>query len=103
MLLRRVLRGGSRKGLADVSIKERALRRYLLVGFKRKKGFSEWVLRKGVSRSCLGSEKEKAHRHKQFCPVTAWVRGGGSPDQVAKGQMFMCCVRNPRNLNICVG
>ena len=22
------------------------------------------------------SGKEKAHKHKQFCPVTAWVRGG---------------------------
>ena len=28
---------------------------------------------------CLFSGKEKAHKHKQFCPVTAWVRGGGLP------------------------
>ena len=24
------------------------------------------------------SGKEKAHKHKQFCPVTAWVRRGVS-------------------------
>ena len=45
--------------------------------------------------------KEKAHKHKQFCPVTAWVRGG-SPGRVARGQMSMCCVRNTRNMNIFV-
>ena len=26
----------------------------------------------------------------------------GSPDRVARGQKFMCCVRNPRNINIFV-
>ena len=40
--------------------------------------------------------KEKAHKHKQFCPVIAWVRG--SPDRMARGQTFMCCVRNRRNI-----
>ena len=49
----------------------------------------------------IRSGKEKAHKHKQFCPVTAWVRGG-STDRVVRGQMFMCCVRNPRNINIFV-
>ena len=49
----------------------------------------------------LESGKEKAHKHKQFCPVIAWV-GGGSTDRVARGQIFMCCVRNPRNINIFV-
>ena len=28
--------------------------------------------------------------------------GGGSPDREARGQKFMCCVRNPRNINIFV-
>ena len=50
------------------------------------------------------SGKEKAHKHKQFGPVTACLGegGGGSPDRVARGQMVMCCVRNPRNINILV-
>ena len=47
------------------------------------------------------SGKEKAHKHKQFCPVTAWV-SVGSPDRVVRGQVFMCCVRNPRSINIFV-
>ena len=37
------------------------------------------------------SGKEKAHKHKQ---------GGGSPDRVARDRTFMCCVRNPRDINI---
>ena len=53
------------------------------------------------------SGKEKAHKHKQISPVTARA-GGGSPDRagggfsrpVARGQKFMCCVRNPRNINV---
>ena len=29
-----------------------------------------------------------------------WLPGwGGSPDRVARAQTFMCCVRNPRNIN----
>ena len=55
--------------------------------------------------TCTGGKK-KAHKHKHIFPVTARV-GGGSPDrvargvsrQVARGQKFMCCVRNPRNIN----
>ena len=54
-------------------------------------------------------DREKAHKHKQIFPVTGWVGGGspdrvggGSPDRVARGQKFMCCVRNPRNINILV-
>ena len=56
------------------------------------------------------SGKEKAHKHKQIFPVTARA-GGGSPDRVgggvvsrpvARGQKFMCCVRNPRNINVFV-
>ena len=43
----------------------------------------------------------KAHKHKQYCSVTARV-GGGSPDRLARGQTFMCCVRNPRNIEISV-
>ena len=47
--------------------------------------------------------------NKQIFPVTARV-GGGSPDRVgggvsrpvARGQKFMCCVRNPRNINVFV-
>ena len=55
-------------------------------------------------------ERKKAHKHKQNFLVTARV-GGGSPDRVggggvsrpvARGQKFMCCVRNPRNINIFV-
>ena len=54
------------------------------------------------------SGKEKAHEHKQIFPVTA--RGGGSPDRVGggvsrpvgRGRKFMCCVRNPRNINVFV-
>ena len=48
-----------------------------------------------------GLRKGKAHKHQQFFPVTGQV-GGGSPDRVARGQTFMCCVRNPRNINIFV-
>ena len=33
--------------------------------------------------------------------MAAWVRWG-SPDRVARGQMFMCCVPNPRNMNLFV-
>ena len=55
------------------------------------------------------SGKEKAHKHKQISPVTARA-GGGSPDRagrgvsrpVARGQKFMCCARNPRNINVFV-
>ena len=38
-----------------------------------------------VQFSALVSGKEKAHKHKQFFPVTARVEGGGSPDRVARG------------------
>ena len=58
------------------------------------------------------SGMEKAHKHKQNFPVTARLGGGGSPDPVARGlqtgwpgargQKLMCCVRNPRNINILV-
>ena len=48
------------------------------------------------------SEKEKAHRHKQFCSAIVG-QAGGSPDRVARGQLFICCVRNPRNINISSG
>ena len=46
------------------------------------------------------SGNEKAHKHKQFCPVTAWVRGVSRLGD--QGSMFMCCVRNPRDINIFV-
>ena len=54
------------------------------------------------------SGKEKAHKHKQIFPVTARMEGGfptgwpGVSRPVARGQKFMCCVRNPRNINIFV-
>ena len=54
------------------------------------------------------SGKEKAHKHQQIIPVTARVAGGvptgwpGVSRPVARGQKFMCCVRNPRNINIFV-
>ena len=54
------------------------------------------------------SGKEKAHKHKQIFPVIARA-GGGLPigwgrvtRPVARGQRFMCCVRNPRNINVFV-
>ena len=55
------------------------------------------------------SGKEKAHKHKQIFPVPARA-GGGSPDRVGGGspdrwpgvKKFMCCVRNPRNINVFV-
>ena len=58
----------------------------------------------------FSEEKEKAHKHKQILPVTARVGGGGGlptgwpgvSRPVARGQKFMCCVRNPRNINIFV-
>ena len=56
----------------------------------------------------ISSGKEKAHKHKQSFPVTA-PGGGGLPAgwpgvsrPVARGQKFMFCVRNPRNLSIFV-
>ena len=57
----------------------------------------------------LNSGQEKAHKHKQIFPVTARA-GGWSPDlvgggvsrPVARGQKFMCCVQNPRNINVFV-
>ena len=39
-----------------------------------------------------------AHKHKHFFPVIAWV-GEGS----ARGQIFMCCVRNPRKIKFSSG
>ena len=56
----------------------------------------------------LLSGKEKAHKHKQILPVTARVGGGlptgwpGVSRPVARSQKLMCCVRNPRNINIFV-
>ena len=50
------------------------------------------------------SGKEKAHKHKQIFPVIARAGGvsrpggGGVSRPVARGQKFMCCVRNPRNI-----
>ena len=57
----------------------------------------------------LLSGKEKAHKCKQICPVTARAGGGfsrpgggGVSRPVARGQKFMCCVRNPRKINVFV-
>ena len=50
-----------------------------------------------VEVEAIFSGKGKAHKHKQVfsgdCPG-----GGGSPDRVARGQSFMCCLRNPRSI-----
>ena len=57
--------------------------------------------------ACL-SGKEKAHKHEQIFPVTARVGGclptgwPGVSRPVARGQKFMCCVRNLRNIDIFV-
>ena len=54
------------------------------------------------------SGKEKAHKHKQNFPVTARVGrvsrpgGGGGLPTGGQGSKFMCCVRNPKNINIFV-
>ena len=62
--------------------------------------------RQAVKRYTSG--KEKAHKHKQIFPVTARAAGGlptgwgGVSRPVARGQKFMCCVRNPRNINVFV-
>ena len=45
--------------------------------------------------------KKKAHKHKSFWPVTPPVTGG-SPDRESRGQSFMYCPRNPRNINLFV-
>ena len=45
--------------------------------------------------------KKKAHKHKSFWPVTRPVTAG-SPDREARGQSFMYCRRNPRNINLFV-
>ena len=60
------------------------------------------------SREGVVSGKEKAHKHEQIFPVTARVGGGlptgwpGVSRPVARGQKFMCCVWNQRNINIFV-
>ena len=50
-----------------------------------------------VRLSTSDSGKKKAHKHKSFWPVTPPVTGR-SPDREARGQSFMCCPRNPRNI-----
>ena len=71
-------------------------------------GFS-FVRKIRVGHCSSGKEKAHKHKHKQFfsgdCPGGGGVSrpgGQGSPDRVARGQKFMCCVRNPRNINILV-
>ena len=65
-------------------------------------------LRSSTRMSTCTSGKEKAHKHKQIFPVTARAGGGlltgwgGVSRPVARGQKFMCCVRNPRNINVFV-
>ena len=55
------------------------------------------------------SEKRKRHINiKQIFPVTARAAGGlptgwgGVFRPLARGRKFMCCVRNPRNINVFV-
>ena len=50
----------------------------------------------------LGNFQRK--RHININNFVRWLPrwGGGSPDRVARGQIFMCCVRNPRNINMFV-
>ena len=45
-----------------------------------------------------GKEKAHKHKHKQIFPVIAWVGGGGAYRPGGQGT-FMCCVRNPQNIN----
>ena len=47
------------------------------------------------------SGQEKGHKQKNLSG-DCLDEGGGSPDRVARGHMFMCCVQNPRNINIFV-
>ena len=56
----------------------------------------------------LNQARKRHIKHKQIFPVTAWWGGVSRPGGegvsrlVARGQKFMCCVRNPRNINIFV-
>ena len=46
--------------------------------------------------------KAKAHKHKQFCPGTAWV--GGVPRPGGQGSnVYVLCVRSPRNITFSFG
>ena len=45
------------------------------------------------------SGKRKTHKHKSFWQVTPPVTRP-SPDREARGHMFMCYLRNPRNINV---
>ena len=52
---------------------------------------------------CRFLATEERKRHTNIHNFVRWLPGwGGSPDQVARGQMFMCCVWKPRNINIFV-
>ena len=48
----------------------------------------------------ISQEKEKAHEHKQFCPVTAVSGGVARPG--GQGQMLCAVCGTPSNMNICV-
>ena len=49
------------------------------------------------------SQERKRHINITILSGDCLGEGGGSPDQVPKGQMFMCCVRNPSNTGIRLG
>ena len=69
---------------------------------------SQWCGYHIQGRPSHNSGKEKAHKHRQIFPVTAWAGGvsrpggGGVSRPVSRAQKFMCCVRNPRNINVFV-
>ena len=75
---------------------------------RRVRGFMGKARQVQIRGGGAGSGKEKAQKHKQFFPVIAWVGGRlstgwpGVSRPVARGQKFMCCVRNARNINIFV-
>ena len=55
------------------------------------------AMKKASCNSKVWKGKGTNDKHKQLsndCPV-----GGVSPHRVARGQTFVCCVRNPRNIN----
>ena len=44
------------------------------------------------------AEMEKAHKHKQLCPLTAWVRGGVSRSG-GQGSNVYVLYAEPKNMN----
>ena len=49
------------------------------------------------------SGKEKAHKHKQFCLVIAWVRGGGSRPGGQGSNVYVLCAEPKEHKHFCPG